>query len=73
MPEFILVQPDRVGIPGDEFIDGQAFNQLWSRDPLLFAINEDYHELPFSLAPRPLFGGGSFTFRLGFFAFFLRV
>jgi hypothetical protein len=48
MPEFILVQPDGVGILGDEFVDGQAFNQVRSRNPLLFAINEDRHELPLS-------------------------
>ncbi len=73
LPEFILVQPDGVGIAGDEFLDGQAFDQLRSWNPLLFAIDEDRHELPLSLAPGPLLGGGSFAFRLGSFAFFLRV
>ena len=32
LSEFVLLQPDPVGIPGDEFIGGQAFNQLRSRD-----------------------------------------
>ena len=73
LPESILVQPDQVGIPGDVFLDGQTFNRLGPRDPLLFAVDEDRHELPLSLAPRPPFGGGQFALRLGLLAFLLRL
>jgi hypothetical protein len=62
-PELILVQPDSVGIPGDEFLDGQAFYQLRSWNPLLPAVNKDCHKLLLSFAPRSLLGGGSFAFR----------
>jgi hypothetical protein len=72
LPELILVQPNRVGVPGYEFIDGQAFNQLRARNPLLLSVNEYYLILLSSLAPSPLFGGGSFALRLGLLAFFLR-
>ena len=69
----VLMQPNGVRIPGDEFLDGQALNQLRLRNPLLPSVNEDRHVLLPSLAPRALFGGGSFAFRLGPCAIFLRV
>jgi hypothetical protein len=58
------VQPDGVGILGDEFVDGQAFDELRSRHQLLLAVNENRHVLLFPLSPRSLFGGGSFAFTL---------
>ena len=57
------MQPNGVGIPDDEFLDGQALNQLGSRNPFLLSVDEDRHVLLFSLAPGSLFGGGSFAFR----------
>ena len=42
-----------------------------SRNSLLFAVDEDRHEVLLSLAPRSFFGGGQFAFRTGLFAFFL--
>jgi hypothetical protein len=68
-PESILVQPNGVAIPGDEFLDGQSFNQPRSQNSLLLSIDEDLHVLPLSLATCLLFGGGSFAFWFGHFAY----
>ena len=61
-PKPIRVQPDGIGVPGDELLDRQAFNQWRPRNPLLFAVQEDRHELIFLFAPRSFLGGGTFAF-----------
>ena len=58
------MQPNGVGIAGDEFLDRQAINELRSRNQLLLSVDEDRHELQPSLAARSLFDGASFAFRL---------
>ena len=47
-----------------EFVDGQALNQLWARNPLLLSVNEDRHELFLAFAPCPFFGCGSPAFHV---------
>jgi hypothetical protein len=56
------VQPNGIGVPGDEFLNRQAIDQLRTQDPLLLPVDENRHVLLLSLAPRSLFGGG---FRFG--------
>ena len=43
------MQPNRVSISRDKFIDGHAFDQLRPRNSFLFAVDEDCHEILFSL------------------------
>ena len=57
-----LVQPNRVRISGDEFVDGQTVDLWRTRHSFLLAIDEDRHVVLFPLTPRPLFGFGQLAF-----------
>ena len=50
----VLMQPDRICISSDEFIDVDAINSLWSPNSHLFAIRKYKHELPFPFLFRGL-------------------
>jgi hypothetical protein len=74
------MQPNGVGVPGDEFVDGQAVDQLRARNPLLLSVDEDRHVIPLSLAPRSPFRRRKFAFPrcalqlpLGFSLFVFRL
>src|SRR5438445_11303151 len=69
----VLMQPNGVRIPGDEFLDRQIVNDGRTRNSLLLPLDKDGHEFLLSLAPRSLFGSGSFASWTGHFAFLLRV
>ena len=51
---------------GDEFINGQPFDQLRAGNPFLLSVDEDRHELFLSLPPGAFFCCRSFAFRHGF-------
>jgi hypothetical protein len=57
-PKPVFVEPDRIRIPGDEFVDSHAVNHWFAWNSLLLAIDKDRHELRLALAPRTPFGTG---------------
>jgi hypothetical protein len=60
-PTLVLVQPNGIRIPGDEFVDGQTINGRRTRNPFLLAVDKDRHEIRLSLTPRPSFGRDKFA------------
>jgi hypothetical protein len=56
LPHLILVQPNRIRIPGDEFVDLQAVNERRPRNTLLLAVDEDCDEVLPALTPCSFFG-----------------
>ena len=62
-PHFILMQPKRVGISSDEFIDRQALDQLRAQNPFLFSIDEDRHEFLFPLPSGTFLSCGQLAYR----------
>jgi hypothetical protein len=55
LPKFILVQPNGIGVSGDEFVNVQAINQLRTGHSLLPAVDEDRHEILISQSPPAFF------------------
>ena len=62
LPHLILVQPNRVRISGDEFIDGLPFDLLRARNSSLLAIGEDRHVVLFPLTSGALLRFGQLAF-----------
>lgn len=58
------MQPNRIGIAGDEFLDGEAVDQGFARDLLLLAVDEDRYGFSRPFAPRSLFWDVPPAFRI---------
>jgi len=57
MPETIFMQPNRVRVTGDKFIDRQTVNQWLAWNALLLSVHKDDLVLPLSFAAGFSFGG----------------
>ena len=61
----VLVEPNGVGVLADEFIDFDAVDGGRAADALLFAVDEDGHEIFFALFFCGALGGGEFFLWFG--------
>lgn len=65
LPHFILVEPDRVRVFSEEFVDRYSVNGRWPGNPFLFSVEENRHKVFPSSSFRGFFRGSEFSLGLG--------